>query len=70
MEAGWGSEFVQRFQERENDNAIATILTRDNREFLARKEDVEVLATFPAAWFVNGRVFIPEGEIVRVEIDG
>ena len=68
MEAGWGMAFLERFEALEDDGAIATVLTRDNREFLARKGEIEVLSTFPTAWSLDGRNVIPESEIVRVEI--
>lgn len=70
MEAGWGNAFVQRFRDEYEDDAIATILTKDNREFYACPDEVEVLPSFPAAWRVQKRAFIPESEIVRVEVSG
>jgi hypothetical protein len=69
MDAGWGAAFVERFH-RDYDDAIATVLTRDNREFLARHGEIEILPTFPTAWRVNGTTFIPEVEIVRVDVTG
>lgn len=70
MEAGWGKAFLEHFRNECDEDAIATIVTRDNREILVRHDEVEVLETFPSAWVANGATFIPESEIVRVEIHG
>jgi hypothetical protein len=70
VETGWGSTFVQRFTACADDHAVATIWTRAGREFLARRDDIEVLPTFPVVWIINGDQVVPESEIVRVKVTG